>query len=345
MPNRFEGRISRYLPTVSRGYIKGNWGEEFPFSARDVSNYDRKKIREGLGVQFEIERTHNGRRARDVMIRIPAKEIYLYVPSPDESDLDDEPRTPRYEIDQPTQETTQQREASVEMIALALFGQEIRLVSLTEDGTYKFLDERDRLHNLLYVVSLEGSLLEMAVEELEFLMNSRNAREDDFQNFFERNPDFILNDEYRRAHPQLVLSRDDGQTLRPDFLLEPLDQSSLCDLLELKLPSAQVFVLKRSRARFSAAVFEAAAQLREYSRFFDEEKNRGRFQSAYPGLMVYKPRMVVIIGRRSDASSLVQRDIQSELPNLILRTYDEVVLRMKWKIEKMRKKSGLRLTP
>jgi hypothetical protein len=212
MANRFEGRISRYLPTVSRGYIKGNWGEEFPFSARDVSNYNRKKIRKGPGVQFEIERTQNGRRATDVMIRIPAKEIYLYVPSPDEADLDDEPRAFRHEIDQPTQETTPHREASAEMIALALFGQKIRLVSLTKDGTYKFLDERDRLHNLLYVVSPESSLLERAVEELESLMNSRNAREDDFQNFFERNPDFILNDEYRRAHPQLVLSRDDGQT-------------------------------------------------------------------------------------------------------------------------------------
>lgn len=169
-------------------------------------------------------------------------------------------------------------------------------------------------------------------------MNLPAARENDLQDFFERNPNFILNDEYREAHPQLLLSRDNGPSLKPDFFLEPVDQSSLCDLLELKLPSAKVFVLKISLVRFSAAVYEAAAQLREYSRFFDEERNRNKFQSAYPRLSAYKPRMFIIIGRKSNVSALVQRDIQSELPNVILRTYDEVLLRMKWKIENMQKK-------
>jgi hypothetical protein len=334
MASRFNGKVSRFYPTVSRGYILFQ-GEEFPFTAKDVSNYDRDKLRTGLKVQFEIERTHKGRRAKDVMVQIPAKEMYLYTASPDDMDWDERPRTTALDVE-PAPETTSE---SAEMIAIGLFGRQIRLITLSEDGTYRFLDDQQRLHNLLYVVSPENIRLEIAIEELESLMNSPRAKESDFQQFFERNPEFILNNEYRHAHSQVVLSRERGKDLRPDFLLEPIDQASLCDLLELKLPASQVFVLQKNRPRFSSAVYEARAQLLEYSRFFDEERNRQRFQSAYPGLMVYKPRMIVVIGRTSGTNAIVQRQVQTAEPDLILKTYDEVLLRMKWRIERARKKN------
>ena len=128
-------------------------------------------------------------------------------------------------------------------------------------------------------------------------MNDPNAKEQDFQDFFERNPDFILNDEYKKAHPHIVLTKDEGESLIPDFVLEPVDQNSLCDLLELKLPTVPIFVLQKRRMRFSAAVLEACAQLREYSNFFEEEKYRKIINERY-GLLTYRPKMFVIIGRR-----------------------------------------------
>jgi cold shock CspA family protein len=341
---RARGRISRFDTVLGRGYIRYQ-DYDVAFNAKDVTNYTPESIRGGESVQFELERTHRGYRAKDVMIYVRPKDAYLYLPSQDEMDYDDELITVEHSAaDQTTEESSPSRRSQVDLIALALFGGKIKLVSLAEDGTYRFLDEHQKLHNLLYVLSSETIQLEMAVEELESMMNEPRASESDFQAFFERNPDFILNDEYREAHPQLVLSQGDGAELKPDFVLEPVDQSSFCDLLELKLPSTQVFVLKKNRARFAAAVHEAAAQLRVYSRFFDEERNRKRFQSKYPRLKAYRPRMFVIIGRRSDTSSTIQRDIQRELPDLNLRTYDEVVLRMKWKIENMQKKS-LRWNP
>ena len=233
--------------------------------------------------------------------------------------------------------TSFQTKAGQDFIALALASGKIRLVSLSEDGKYKFLDEEKNLHSILYLGLSETLFLQTAVEELEFLINDVKAKEKDFQNFFERNPDFILNDEYKQAHPHVVLTRDAGEYLVPDFVLEPIDQTSMCDLLELKLPSAEVFVLKKSRMRYAAAVHEAAAQLREYSRFFDEEHNRNSFQKAYPGLKAFRPRMFVIIGRRGQEEPLVKRAIQTDHPDLFLRTYDEVLERMKWKLEKLRK--------
>ena len=336
------GTVNDFDPRLGRGYIRYQ-GHDIPFDARDVSNYTPERIRTGQRVEFEMERTHRGQRAKDVMVSLGPREAYSYLPSPDEVDYDDELAARSYA--QAPEPSIVERNSKAQLFALALFGSQIKLVSLLEDGTYAFIDEHDKLHNLLYVVSSETIQLQSAVEELEHLINSPIARERDFQNFFERYPDFILNDEYREAHPQLVLSPQDGEVLKPDFVLEPIDQYSFCDLLELKLPSAQLFVLKRNRPRFSAAVHEAAAQLREYSKFFEQEQNRKRFESAYPRLKLYKPRMFVIIGRRSTASPLLQREIQSELPNLILRSYDEILLRMKWKIDNPKQKSPPYLMP
>jgi hypothetical protein len=106
-------------------------------------------------------------------------------------------------------------------------------------------------------------------------------------------------------------------------------------LLELKVPSAQVFVLQQRRMRFAAAVAEACAQLREYSMFFDEEANRQKVQKQY-GLLAFKPRMFVIIGRRGDVSPIDVRKMETDLPNIRVRTYDDVVDRIKAKVDAMR---------
>lgn len=221
-------------------------------------------------------------------------------------------------------------------VAFALFGNKIKLVLLTPEGTYKFVDDAQNLHSIIYVVSSEVLVLQTAVEELESLVNDPKAKEKDFQDFFERYPDFILHDEYKDAHSHIVLTRKDAESLIPDFVLEPLEQSQLCDLLDLKLPSAQIFVLQKRRMRFSAAVLAACAQLREYNLYFDEAKNREKIYKKY-GLLAYKPKMFVIIGRRGNVSPIEVRKMQADLPNVYLRTYDDIICRMKARVEWLKK--------
>jgi len=225
-----------------------------------------------------------------------------------------------------------------EFVALGLFGNTIRLVSLTRDGAYRFLDGFEKLHNIVYVVSSETAAFKAAIDELEDMVNNPKSKENDFQAFFERNPDFVLTDDYKKLHPRVMLIRDDGETLVPDFVLEPVSRSDLADLLELKLPSAPIYVMKKNRPRFSAGVAEASAQLREYSTFFDEEKNRKVVQENY-GLLCYKPKMFVIIGRKGNVNALEVRRIHSDMPNMYLRTYDDIICRMKSRLKAM--KDGL----
>jgi hypothetical protein len=222
-----------------------------------------------------------------------------------------------------------------EFVALALVGKEIKLVSLTKDGQYTFLDQTDGMHAIVYVEQSDSYRLGIAVDELETLMNDAGVKESDFQDFFERYPEFILNEEYRKAHSKVVLSNDfDGDLLIPDFVLEPIDQNGLCDLLELKLPSADIFALRKNRMRFSAAVLEACAQLRTYAEFFDEDRNRKIILEKF-GLLAYKPKMFVVIGRRGRLSPIELRKIACDLPQLSLRTYDDVLARMKSRLKKM----------
>ena len=84
--------------------------------------------------------------------------------------------------------------AAAEFIALAVVNGSVRVMSLSGDGTCKFIDPCANLHNVFYVGS-ETIELSQAIEELEDLMNSRAASEHDFQNFFERHPLYS----YRRA--------------------------------------------------------------------------------------------------------------------------------------------------
>jgi cold shock CspA family protein len=311
---RLTGRVKWFNNAKGYGFIECESSDIFcHYSAIQGDGF--KILNEGDEVEFEITQGPKGPQAEKI--------IRLTENKPEEETPAD---------DRPEGELEEQR-----FIAIANIDGKNRLVALTPDGRYQFLDEASNLHRIVYVVTSETLALQTAAEELESLMNDPNAKEKDFQDFFERHRDFILNDEYKDARSHVVLSSDEGKRLIPDFVLEPIDQSSLCDLLELKLPSVKIFILKENRMHYSAAVAEACAQLRMYSEFFDEEKNRITFEKTYPGLRAYKPKMFVIIGRQGKVDPLIRRSIESDMPNLILRTYDEVLNRAKWKVDAMKK--------
>lgn len=216
-------------------------------------------------------------------------------------------------------------------LALGLFKNKIRLIRLASDGQYSFVDAESETHRILYPSVFPDLTLAWAIEEFEELLNSKSAGEIDFQKFFERNPAFILGDEYKYAYPHIALTSGDGSRLVPDFILQPVSQLLFCDLLELKLPSTSLFTFKKNRHRYSAAVEEASAQLRTYAEFFNDRENLTRFSFRYPHLNMYKPKMFVIIGRNTPEMLREKQAVRRNLPELNLRTYDELLERMRWR--------------
>ena len=166
-----------------------------------------------------------------------------------------------------------------------------------------------------------------AIDLLEGLINS-DAREVEFQSFFERHPEFLLVlGDYTRLHSQLVLHEEDGARLIPDFFLEKIN-SDFCDICDLKRPSAELIRHQKHRRRFRDAVMEAVSQLNFYRDWFDDRAHRKLFFDTY-GLNAYRPRVVVIIGRQRSYFDEVERiTLESNLPKWVeLRTYDDVVSR------------------
>jgi hypothetical protein len=224
------------------------------------------------------------------------------------------------------------------LVAIADIDGQMRIIELDADGSYQFVDPNAGLHSLLYVTSFETDEFALAIEELEALLNTDLSGELDFQRFFERYPNFITSDEYVAAYPHVVLTRDDGQTLIPDFVLEPVGRGRLCDLLELKLPSESVVVGPPGRARLSAAVSSAYAQLRQYREHFNEVAHRDAVRREY-GLEVFYPAMYVVIGRRGLALAEDVRRAEESFPLLHIRTYDDLVDRARLRHARWQRRS------
>jgi hypothetical protein len=141
-----------------------------------------------------------------------------------------------------------------------------------------------------------GTLLKSEITEFERLINKFRVKEIEIQSFLEQYPNILraLGQGYTHIYSQVVLQRDDGTSLRPDFILEPV--GGWCDILDIKIPDKQIVVGRRDRKTFSSAVHELAAQLREYAAYFENARLAKRIEELY-GIKCYKPRLIGVIGR------------------------------------------------
>lgn len=179
------------------------------------------------------------------------------------------------------------------------------------------------------VVQRGGLFSEDSLEEFEDLINS-HVGEKYFQTFFERHQEYLtMLGPYGSVHSHLVLSSEDGKLI-PDFFLEKLGSKSV-DIVDIKLPSAEVVRNQRYRVRFRDAIDEAVAQLALYRDYFDDRSNREEFERKY-GLAGYRPSAYVIIGRsRSYDSDFQRARLESGLPAwLKLVTYDDLYIRAEY---------------
>jgi hypothetical protein len=111
----------------------------------------------------------------------------------------------------------------------------------------------------------------------------------------------------------------------PDFFLEKMN-STFCDICDLKRAHGQLVRRQPRRVRFRDSVMEAVAQLEHYRNWFDDKVKREEFKRRY-GLNAFRPRIVLIIGRRESFYDEFERSkLESSLPQgLLLATYDDIL--------------------
>ena len=187
-----------------------------------------------------------------------------------------------------------------------------------------------------------GMNQKLIFEDAEFEAIRQNSTHNDFknviadpandeyriENFFDQQP-WILERGfgYKRYHSQVkikqsLLSRS-NQGIRPDKFLERND--GFCDILDLKKPDAPLVIKKPNRARASAKLTEAEAQVDTYVNFVKEPRVRDELQRK--GIKVLSPKGLVLIGRTPTDVPDEWEDVKDRLSVEIL-TYDDLVGQM-----------------
>jgi hypothetical protein len=177
------------------------------------------------------------------------------------------------------------------------------------------------------VVQQSGIFADDEIEEFEDLINS-DARESVFQQFLEKHPHLLTSlGPYLRAHAHVAMTDDTGSRLIPDFFLERSDRA-LADICDLKRANVELVRRQKNRNRFSGAIQEAVAQLSHYRDFFEDRENRAKFRQAHPELDAFRPRVIIVVGRRSSFDDDLSRvKLESMLPGYVdLRTYDDILM-------------------
>jgi hypothetical protein len=224
-----------------------------------------------------------------------------------------------------------------QQFVVSMDGARVRLDPFGSFGAYRFSDLQLTDGSLWVarsnVLQPSTTFSPDAIHELEDLINS-SASEATFQRFFEHHDEFLLAlGEYARIHPQLILHEDGGGGLIPDFFLERID-SDMSDICDLKLPSSELVRQQHHRQRFRDAVMEGVAQLTTYRDWFDDRQHREQFRATY-GLTAFRPRVVLVIGRRRSFEDDIERiRLESALPGFVqLKTYDDIVARARqWRL-------------
>ncbi|HET6979497.1 MAG TPA: Shedu anti-phage system protein SduA domain-containing protein [Pyrinomonadaceae bacterium] len=168
-----------------------------------------------------------------------------------------------------------------------------------------------------------GGFTSDEIEELEALLNSAGARENDFQRFFERHPHFLRQWDHREVHSQVVLTRPEGP-LVPDFILTNRELQRAA-ILDLKLPTAKLVRRQHNRDRFAASLSEAKTQLLRYRDWFRERQNRLTLKNIV-GMEIYEPHLIVAIGRSSEFQDAFDRQLlAADNRDISIVTYDDIL--------------------
>lgn len=165
---------------------------------------------------------------------------------------------------------------------------------------------------------------EAALAGLQDLLSRDSTSERDIQRFLNERPELLTSfGGYSGAYPHVLLREEGKSDMIPDYLLElPIDRRF--DILDLKLPSAQLSVGTRYKT-LSHELSKARSQLLAYQNFFDRSENRKWFIRHY-GLEPFRPEIVVVMGRNCEFSSRDDRvEIERQLSPTRLVTYDDLI--------------------
>jgi CheY-like chemotaxis protein len=199
-------------------------------------------------------------------------------------------------------------------------------------------DHAGRGYTRLVMLDSHLDRARMSVTIFEGLINDRRTLERDFQAFFERHPEFLLEDQFDSywAEPRLQ-SLGTGKVIRPDFVLQPIGARTnpwSWRIIDLKGHDVEMIANRKFHADLSRRVHRVIAQLRDYGEFFEDPRNQHVLFEKFGGVKP-TPNLMAIIGRLPKSELDLYSRLRGRLTDVVIKTYDEVLEFRKAKIERM----------
>ena len=201
-------------------------------------------------------------------------------------------------------------------------GDRTRILRVEDMGEFFHAGKVNRYPATLGLLERSLSRPLPALLEFEALINDTTTSELEIQRFLESNPEFLLGDEYVRAHPGILLTPTEEFGLKPDFFLMRRD-APLWDIAELKLPTEKLTTGRAARHGLAAAVHKGMDQLRRYREYFLDTNLASDFREKH-GMELYFPRLTLVIGRDATFGTYQERQRLTPLEARIL-TYDDLL--------------------
>jgi CheY-like chemotaxis protein len=211
--------------------------------------------------------------------------------------------------------------------------------------TTHLLADRDTVsaaYQRLLLVTDRWKWGDIVLNQFEALLNDPRATEPDYQQFFEANPSFVLRNDFDAywAEPKLPIAKS-RNFYKPDFVLAPRDRSAVTEwgLVDLKRPDVPLLDAKAFHRDLSKHVYKVRTQLLDYADdYFAKSEHEDALRTRF-GVAPRPRHLVAIIGRRPTAH--MQRYVQllGRLPDVQIRTYDDVLDFERAKVELIKKAS------
>lgn len=204
----------------------------------------------------------------------------------------------------------------------------LRVLLQKEDGSWTFADGKTVLPSSLCVLTY--SRWTSVLKELELLINDPSVKENDLQKFFEEYPELIAADDFDTVISQAAIQPTElAKPWRADFVLTPIDQNEFSEILELKLPQMKLTNKPKSgHITFSAKLYYAIQQLKDYANAFNKDDARNRFFDKYK-LDIFEPDLHLIAGREWDIAWTNSIRKMKEDTYVKIENWDELLLRLK----------------
>lgn len=172
---------------------------------------------------------------------------------------------------------------------------------------------------------MERENIELAITELNDLLELDSNDENDYQEWFERHSIIFLALGYVKVipHPQLVSTN--GEKYIPDFLVQRSNGS--WEIFEIKTAQTNILRDKERRATFYATFEQYLSQCHDYVEVLDEKQTRESVKTKYNIDFLQKRAISVLVAGRSEGLNLekVFNLASRRTPPITFFTYDDVM--------------------